>query len=94
MPFSFNFTFSFGNLNRPNQLKTSWSKKMAIKREKQLMKAFEQELKDAKAKEEEVIFLHQTKLRLRRLGITELVLVYLVCTYIFNRKESREEKKI
>ena len=69
---------------------------MAIKREKQLMKAFEQELKDAKAKEEEVIFLYQTKFRLRRLEIhvTELVLLYLVSALIFNRKESREEKKI
>ena len=63
--YSFIFTFSFGNLHRQKQLKTSWSKKMVIKRERQLVMAFEQELKDAKATEEEVIFLHQTKFRLR-----------------------------
>ncbi len=44
----------FSALLRDKPLRTSWEKKMEAKREKQLVKQYQQQLKDEQAREKEV----------------------------------------
>lgn len=52
----------FSALVRDKPLRTSWEKKMEVKREKQLVKQYHQQLKDEQAREKEVRFCPETAL--------------------------------